>query len=157
MRTSSALYICPQAILVFSNDNVQEEAQCKRPKNPVSAHPDDAQIKPLAPLRSSDRRKIADQIIADYHIEVPGNDEVANDKDEQASKALAIGAIRNALLPENALSARFTTTAGPNLSPVLGTVYVGSYEGAEQRILWFKIEERFLPTGEPNTHGSFAA
>ena len=86
-----------------------------------------------------------------------GNDEVGDDKDEQASKALAIGAIRNALLPENALSARFTTTAGPNLSPVSGTVYVGSYEGAEQRILWFKIEERFLPTGEPKTHGAFAA
>ena len=82
---------------------------------------------------------------------------MGNDKDEQASQASAIGAIRNALLPENALSARFTTTAGPNLSQVSGTVYVGSYEGAEQRILWFKIEERFLPTGEPNSYGSFAA
>ena len=82
---------------------------------------------------------------------------MGNDKDEQASQASAIGAIRNALLPENALSARFTTTAGPNLSQVSGTVYVGSYEGVEQRILWFKIEERFLPTGEPNSYGSFAA
>ena len=68
-----------------------------------------------------------------------------------------MGAFRNALLPENALSARFTTTAGPNLSQVSGIVYVGSYEGAEQRILWFKMEERLLPTGKPNSHGSFAA
>ena len=80
-----------------------------------------------------------------------------NDKDEQASQASALGTFRNALLPENALSARFTTTAGPNLSPVSGTVYVGSYEGAEQRILWFKMEERFFPTGVPDPHGSSAA
>lgn len=148
--------MCSQAILDSSIYNVQEEAECKTPKTPVSAHPDDAQIKPLAPLRSSDRRKIADQIIADYNIEVARNDELGDDKDEQASQALAIGTIRNALLPENALSARFTTTAGPNLSQVSGTVYVGSYEGAEQRILWFKIEERYLPTGKPNSQGSFA-
>ena len=141
----------------MSIQDVQEEAECKKPETLCSTHSNEAQIKPLAPLRSSDRRKIADQIIADYKIEVPRNDEPGGDRDEQASQASAVGALRNALLPENALSARFTTTAGPNLSPVSGTVYVGSYGGAEQRILWFKIEERFLPTGVPDSHGYFAA
>ena len=152
-----ALRICPQAILVSLRQNVQEKAECKTPETLFSTHSNEAQIKPLAPLRSSDRRKIADQIIADYKIEVPRNDELGTEKDEQTSQASALGAFRNALLPENALSARFMTTAGPNLSPVSGTVYVGSYEGAEQRILWFKMEERFLPTGVPDSHGSFAA
>lgn len=49
-------------------------------------------------------------------------------------------AIRNALLPENSLSARFTTTAGPQLREVQGTVYVGTHPGGEERILWFRLE-----------------
>ena len=106
-----------------------------------------AQIKPLAPLRSSDRRKIADQIIADFNIEVPSSEEKDDDVNDQASSALTLGALRNALLPENALSARFTTTAGPNLSTVSGTVYAGAHPGEEQRILWFKVDERLIPTG----------
>ena len=58
-----------------------------------------------------------------------------------------LGDLRNSLLPEGSLSARFTTTAGPNLSPVSGTVYVGAHEGLDQRVLWIKIEERLIPTG----------
>jgi translation initiation factor 2D len=51
-------------------------------------------------------------------------------------------------LPENALSARFTTTAGPDLKQVSGTVYVGSQEGTsgEQRILWVKLFDKMYPT-----------
>jgi translation initiation factor 2D len=50
-------------------------------------------------------------------------------------------AIRNSLLPENAQSARFTTTVGPELREVQGTVYVGAHpETTEERILWFKLE-----------------
>lgn len=74
-----------------------------------------------------------------------GNDEKT--EDGQASAALGLGALRNSLLPDGSLSARFTTTAGPNLSPVSGTVYVGIHPGGEQRVLWLKIEERLIPTG----------
>lgn len=105
------------------------------------------QIKPLAPLRSSDRRKIADQIIADFAIEIPSAEQETNHGQNQSTPGLSLGALRNSLLPENALSARFTTTAGPDLSPVSGTLYAGAHAGQEQRILWFKIEERLIPTG----------
>jgi translation initiation factor 2D len=46
------------------------------------------------------------------------------------------------------LSARFTTTAGPDLKQVSGTVYVGSHDstGGEQRILWVKVFEKMYPT-----------
>ena len=57
------------------------------------------------------------------------------------------GALRNALLPENALSAKFTTTVGPELKQVSGTVYVGAHPGDVQRVLWLKLEERIYPTG----------
>lgn len=50
-------------------------------------------------------------------------------------------------MPENALSARFSTTAGPDLKQVSGTVYAGTHPGEDQRILWLKIEERLIPTG----------
>ena len=61
---------------------------------------------------------------------------------------MTLGAIRNSLMPENALSARFNTTAGPDLKQVSGTVYAGAHTGEEQRILWVRIEERLLPTGK---------
>ena len=104
-------------------------------------------IKPLSPLRSSDRRKIADQIIANFNVEVPSKEDDEKNENEQAA-ALGLGAVRNSLLPENSLSARFTTTAGPSLSPVSGVVYVGAHPGEDQRVLWLKIEERLIPTGK---------
>ncbi|EAU39095.1 conserved hypothetical protein [Aspergillus terreus NIH2624] len=94
-------------------------------------------IKNLSPLRSSDRRKIADQIISDYKIEVPAQQPAS---DEPNSSAPNLTSIRNSLLPENSQSARFTTTAGPQLREVQGTVYVGSHPGGDERILWFKLE-----------------
>ncbi len=108
---------------------------------------DSPQIKPLAPLRSSDRRKIADQIIAEFNLELPSKDETNGDKGDQAAPGLSLGALRNSILPESALSARFTTTAGPDLKQVSGTVYAGAHPGEEQRILWFRLEERLIPTG----------
>lgn len=108
---------------------------------------DTLQIKALAPLRSSDRRKIADQIIADFSIEIPKAEEQNTGNDDQVSQGSTLGALRNSLLPENALSARFTTTAGPDLKQVSGTVYAGAHPGDEQRILWFRVEERLVPTG----------
>ncbi|KAF3391834.1 Translation machinery-associated protein 64 [Talaromyces pinophilus] len=129
-------------------------------------------IKTLSPIRSSDRRKIADQIIKEYQIDIPtatpteethpinnNNNEEVNAVKETATN---LTAIRNALLPENSLSARFTTTAGPDLREVQGTVYAGSHpeSGGEERILWFKIEQgpgadgRIYPTVYSLWHNS---
>lgn len=98
------------------------------------------QIKPLSPLKSSDRRRTADQIIADFSIDVPVEDPEA--------PTAGLTALRKSILPENALSARFTTTAGPDLRQVSGTIYVGSHEGtgAEQRILWVRYADKMYPT-----------
>ena len=103
----------------------------------------------MSPLRSSDRRRIADRIIADFNVEVPINDAEAkepNTEGEQTTGALGVGTIRNSLLPEGSLSARFTTTAGPDLKQVSGTVYVGAHPGEEQRVLWLNVHDRLIPT-----------
>lgn len=112
------------------------------------------QIKPLSPLKSSDRRRTADQIIADFGIEVPVDPNAA--PEDKAAATAGLTALRKSLLPENALSARFTTTAGPDLKQVSGTVYVGSHEGRNdgQRILWVKVGEKIHPTGlYPSANG----
>lgn len=104
-------------------------------------------IKPLAPLRSSDRRKLADQIINDFGLE--SQDEVGRDEQTPEQKAEATAArtsLRNSLLPDNSQSARFSTTHGPELKQLNGTVYVGSQSGEEARALWFQIEGRMYPT-----------
>ncbi|KAK2778434.1 hypothetical protein FQN52_002730 [Onygenales sp. PD_12] len=101
-------------------------------------------IKTLAPLRSSDRRKIADQIIQEYKIEIPTPTEsetTTSTSQNDPSTAPSLTAIRKSLLPENTLSGRFTTTAGPDLQPVQGTIYVGSHENGDERILWFRLEQ----------------
>ncbi|PYH30357.1 putative RNA binding protein Ligatin/Tma64 [Aspergillus neoniger CBS 115656] len=102
-------------------------------------------IKNLSPLRSSDRRKIADQIISDYKIEVPQSAPVETSGDDSAPgasnpTASNLTSIRNALLPENCLTARFITTAGPQLREVQGTMYVGTHPGADERVLWFRVD-----------------
>ncbi|KAI9661937.1 MAG: hypothetical protein M1821_009177 [Bathelium mastoideum] len=101
-------------------------------------------IKPFAPLRSSDRRRIADQIIKDLGLEVPDTQE--GDVEAQAASTAEHTSLRNRLLPDNAQSARFTTTHGPDLRKVSGTVYVGTHPGEEQRALWVNIEDRMYPT-----------
>lgn len=105
----------------------------------------ECQIKPLAPLRSSDRRRTADQIINDLGLEVSVAKE-ANPGDKGAATA-EHSALRNSLLPDNTQSARFTTTHGPDSKKVSGTVYFGAYSGEEQRILWVNIEDKMFPTG----------
>lgn len=116
------------------------------------------EIKNLSPLRSSDRRKLADQIIRDYQITVPEAqpppaDEAgaaATPPAAAAAAATTLSALRNSLLPEATSSARFTTTAGPSLAVVTGTLYVGAHAGQEERILWFtaggRDGGRLLPT-----------
>ena len=106
-------------------------------------------VKPLAPIRSSDRRKIADSIISEYQLEVPEVAFVPEDEPEKESNSgvSAIGALRNSLLPEGSMSARITTTHGPDQHQVSGTIYVGSQSNEEQRVLWLKLDDRIYPTG----------
>ncbi|KAF2271911.1 uncharacterized protein EI97DRAFT_427338 [Westerdykella ornata] len=103
-------------------------------------------IKPLSPLKSSDRRRTADQIIADFGLQVPVDSSA--EAEDKAASAAPLTALRKSLLPENSQSARFTTTAGPDLKQVSGTIYAGSHEGTgdEQRILWVKVEDKMYPT-----------
>lgn len=93
-------------------------------------------------MRSSDRRKIADQIISDYQISIPSNPEPNTDAAPSTAAAPSpnLTSIRNALLPDSSLTARFTTTAGPDLREVQGIIYVGAHPGEEERVLWFKVE-----------------
>ncbi|KIW29410.1 uncharacterized protein PV07_05226 [Cladophialophora immunda] len=115
------------------------------------------QIKNLSPLRSSDRRKLADQIIADYRVHVPTLEEIdpdaatAENPPPTASihhPTPALTSVRTSLVPETCLSARFTTHAGPNATLVSGTVYVGAHPGQEERILWIQYgkDSRLYPT-----------
>jgi translation initiation factor 2D len=102
------------------------------------------QIKPAAPLRSSDRRKLADQIIQEYQLELPQAD---NESAEQKAEATAArSSLRNSLLPDNVQSARFTTTHGPDLKHASGSVYVGSQNGEDARILWWQIDGKMYPS-----------
>lgn len=78
---------------------------------------------------------------------MPGIAEEQGDQNDETSSALSLGGLRSSLMPENALSARFNTTAGPDLKQVSGMVYAGAHPGEDQRILWFKLEERLIPTG----------
>ncbi|EOD52216.1 putative rna binding protein ligatin protein [Neofusicoccum parvum UCRNP2] len=102
-------------------------------------------IKPLSPIKNSERRKLADQIIADLGLEAPqpGPDV---DPEDKAAQTAGLTSLRNSLLPDNSLSARITTTSGPDAKQVSGTVYVGAYPGEDQRILWVKLEDKMHPT-----------
>ena len=114
------------------------------------------QIKNLSPLRSSDRRKLADQIIAEYHVPVPTPSQSEQSdiaappqSSEQATpSAPTLTSIRASLIPETCLSARFTTHAGATGTLVSGTVYVGAHPGQEERILWIQYgkDSRLYPT-----------
>ncbi|KAJ6167476.1 hypothetical protein N7497_000319 [Penicillium chrysogenum] len=111
-------------------------------------------IKNLSPLRSSDRRKIADQIIKDYQIALTSNPTKADSSEPSPASAPAssLTSIRNSLLPDNTQTARFTTTAGPDLRELQGIVYVGTHPDGDERVLWFKLEhgpgadKRLYPT-----------
>ena len=120
------------------------------------------QIKNLSPLRSSDRRKLADQIIAEFHIQMPGASldfkggtalltTHLYDAPQLASNqpAPALSSIRNSLVPEDCSSARFTTHVGADNKLVSGTLYIGSHPDLEERILWLQWganTQRLYPT-----------
>jgi len=88
------------------------------------------QIKAQAPIRSSDRRKTAQQMIADLAYTSPSASET------EAS-------LRNSILPDGSSHAKFTTTYGPDLTPANGMIYLGSHSAdVEDRPLWVKIERQ---------------
>ncbi|KAF4978461.1 hypothetical protein FZEAL_5147 [Fusarium zealandicum] len=101
-------------------------------------------IKNLAPLRSSDRRRLADQIIRDYQVAIPE----PSQEEAASSTQSTISSLRNSLLPESTSSGRFTTLSGPESTLVSGTVYVGAHPGEDERILWFQSGKspRLIPT-----------
>ncbi|ORY70936.1 uncharacterized protein BCR38DRAFT_415523 [Pseudomassariella vexata] len=109
------------------------------------------QIKNLSPLRSSDRRGLADQIIRDYGIPVPPQESLeppSDSQDEPAKPQTTLSSLRNLLLPESTSSARFITTFGPDSALVSGTVYVGAHRGEDDRVLWIQYEKntKLVPT-----------
>ncbi|RMD41717.1 hypothetical protein DV735_g3421, partial [Chaetothyriales sp. CBS 134920] len=108
------------------------------------------QIKNLSPLRSSDRRKLADQIITAYHVSVPAASEqtTVDEGSSQQPAAPTLASIRVSLIPETCLSARFTTYAGANATLVSGTIFVGAHPGQEERILWIQYgqDPKPIPT-----------
>ncbi|WXC60414.1 hypothetical protein SNK03_006288 [Fusarium graminearum] len=92
-------------------------------------------IRNLAPLRSSDRRKLADQIIRDYQVPLP-------EQSDDASSTSTLSSLRNSLLPDSTSSARFITPTEQ------GTVYIGAHPDQEERVLWFQTGKnpRLIPT-----------
>ncbi|KAF5024470.1 hypothetical protein F66182_3410 [Fusarium sp. NRRL 66182] len=94
-------------------------------------------IRNLAPLRSSDRRKLADQIIRDYQVPLPEPRTTGDDASSSAQSTL-----RNSLLPESTSSARFITPSEQ------GTIYIGAYPGQDERVLWFQTGKNpcLIPT-----------
>ena len=111
------------------------------------------QIKNLSPLRSSDRRKLADQIIADYKVPSPIHlrPKPRSPQHQQLriqTSPPTLTSLRASLVPESTLSARFTTHSGANATLVSGTIYVGAHPGQEERILWLSYgkDPRLYPT-----------
>ncbi|KAH6988394.1 hypothetical protein EDB80DRAFT_730047 [Ilyonectria destructans] len=103
------------------------------------------EIKNLAPLRSSDRRKLADQIIRDYQVSIP--DEPAGE-DASSNTQPTLASLRNSLLPESTSSAHFTAISGQGSAAVGSVVYIGAHPGQDERILWFQSGKnpRLIPT-----------
>ncbi|KAI5367911.1 Putative SUI1 domain, PUA-like superfamily, SUI1 domain superfamily, SWIB/MDM2 domain superfamily [Septoria linicola] len=100
-------------------------------------------MKPQAPMRSSDRRKLADQIIKDFELDRP--EQAANEQtpEQKAEAAAAHSALRNSLLPENTQSTTFKRSESQQGS---GTLYVGNQDGEDSRILWFQVEGQMIPS-----------
>ncbi|KAJ4258220.1 hypothetical protein NW762_008368 [Fusarium torreyae] len=92
-------------------------------------------VRNLAPLRSSDRRKLADQIIRDYQVPLP---EPTGDDASSSTQSV----LRNSLVPESTSSARFVTATEQ------GTVYIGAHPDQDERVLWFQTGKnpRLIPT-----------
>ncbi|KAA8911765.1 hypothetical protein FN846DRAFT_394320 [Sphaerosporella brunnea] len=93
-------------------------------------------IKAQAPLRSSDRRKIAQQIIHDLSCSPSSTDDGSSSSSTEAS-------LRNQLLPDGSSSAKFTTTHGPELTAVSGNIYFGTHADEQvERPLWVRVDRQ---------------
>ncbi|KAF3310049.1 hypothetical protein TWF173_010161 [Orbilia oligospora] len=122
-------------------------------------------VKPAAPIRSSDRRKLVTGIITDFNIPLPSTTSTTNTaaaeptpEEPTAGSSTnntidpAVTALRNALLPESTVAAKFTTTLGPQLSPVNGIIYSGVHHDStiltdgKTRPLWVKSDEGWFPS-----------
>ncbi|KAK6498520.1 hypothetical protein TWF481_011108 [Arthrobotrys musiformis] len=126
-------------------------------------------VKPAAPIRSSDRRKLVTGIITDFNIPLPSTPVAAPppsttdagptpEEPTAASSSTtptidpAITALRNTLLPESTVAAKFTTTLGPQLTPVNGIIYSGVHADSsvltdgKTRPLWVKSDEGWFPS-----------
>ncbi|CUS15373.1 unnamed protein product [Tuber aestivum] len=123
-------------------------------------------VKQLAPLRSTDRRKLANQIIKDFNLTppppppapppAPTNTEALGEATiENAEAGAAVPhppppnageiALRNALLPDPTNSAKISTTHGPDLKPIAGMIYLTSDKPPLP--LWVKMgSEEMFPT-----------
>ncbi|KAF3917170.1 Ligatin [Dactylellina cionopaga] len=126
-------------------------------------------VKPAAPLRSSDRRKLATGIISDFHLsplktldslpptsttpapatDLPTEAESstnANNANTNNTPEPALTALRATLLPDSTVAAKFTTTLGPDLHPVNGLIYSGVHSQSplfadgKTRPLWVKTD-----------------
>lgn len=65
-----------------------------------------------------------------------------------ALRSAALIGLRNSLVPENTQAAKFSTTAGPDLKPLSGTIYVGpADETGPPRALWIRLYDKMYPTG----------
>ena len=97
----------------------------------------------------------------DYEIAVPAAEPEPSGTASKAAAPVAaaesthsngapagLSALRNALLPEGAQAARFTTTLGADSKTVSGTVYAAQAPGDELRLLWVKVDEQIIPTSK---------
>ncbi|TGZ76539.1 hypothetical protein EX30DRAFT_312329 [Ascodesmis nigricans] len=90
------------------------------------------QVKPVSSVRSSDRRKLADTLINTLSIPVPSSPET--------DSSSGIANLRTSLLPPTTQAAKFSTTHGPDLTPVHGTIYVGSpIPSQDTRASWISL------------------
>ena len=87
-------------------------------------------------------------MIKDYNLEPslqPAQEDAATSTNSSLTQ------LRNKIFPENTSSAKFTTTLGPELSPVNGLIYNGTHEsglesGGVQRPLWVETDDLLFPT-----------
>jgi translation initiation factor 2D len=74
-----------------------------------------------------------------------------SDRETQATTAVPVNseiAVRNSILPEGSSVAKYSTTHGPDLTPVNGSIYLGTHETGDdvgnkegvERALWIRTE-----------------
>ncbi|RPA84265.1 hypothetical protein BJ508DRAFT_412950 [Ascobolus immersus RN42] len=117
-------------------------------------------VSTYAPIRSSDRRRKANEFIKDLNLSQPSSlSQAAAETPTSTDEAPNANAFANLILPDGSTSAKFTTYEGPNLTDVSGTLYSGSQPDGDQkasskarhqRPLWVEIDRKsqkqYFPT-----------